>query len=306
MSSRLVVVRCPLGIKAIAFAVVGVVLVVGGVSALALVNSKERKSSDVYTPSPTAVHGAFMTALGAYPEVIHLQTSFVTIQGASKPKSWSLRGSFPRENRNIPIFAALSHVCDTESDAPNCWRLEELTVDGRDIPTGTPSLSSASSDANRSTSVGQSSVSDGGSAASNSQSSNAGSNSATDTADVPERVETPYLKTSTSAPEETVASGPSTDASASSSMNESQSNSRETAAAPPQTEENTFWRTTSDIANARLAPSLDGQVAFKMSSGVPLTLVEERGTWGLFEYPAANDQRGRVWIHMDVVERIGN
>lgn len=270
---------CPLGIRAIAIAAGSVVLVVGGISVLALVNSNERETNDVYVPSPTTVRGAFMSALGTYPEIINLQTSFVTIQGDNRFKSWSLRGSFKRENRNIPIFASITHICDAKSDDPDCWRLGELSVDGRNIPTGTPMVSSITENTTPSGEAGKAKGDDAGKTTQSSK-SDLVPRSAHETTDTPSLVP-PATTKNAAVPIET-----------------------KTASA--QGGDNTIWRTKSDKANARVAPSLDAEIAFTMPSDIPLTLIEERNSWGHFEYPAANKQRGSVWIHMDVVERARN
>jgi len=80
--------------------------------------------------------------------------------------------------------------------------------------------------------------------------------------------------------------------------------SEQTAAPTPSPEAITskLYTTVSDNVNARMGPGSSFDVAFKMPTNVPLTLLEEQDTWGHFEYVGANNEVGQIWIALSLVK----
>lgn len=65
-----------------------------------------------------------------------------------------------------------------------------------------------------------------------------------------------------------------------------------------------LWRSRSDNVRARLGPGVEHPIAFPMPSHVALRLVSQSGSWGEFEYETTAGNRAKVWIYLDLVEKI--
>lgn len=280
-----------MNIKSTAGIFVAVVIV--GVGAAFTLSNSDDGAEDMpktYTPNRAEVHEAVLARLAEYPEVVKIETAFLSIGAGEDAKTWSVRGTFDKENRNIPMFASVEHTCDGDNVSLPCWRLNELVVDGTAV-TITGNLMDAGkipSSSNRAAPAGDT--------ATNSVNQQSGS------------ARQELLNSSTSEAGNAAAKQMAAKAQPSAAPEAPEDDDvvaleRETVvqARAPQTNAK-LWRTRSDSVNARATPSLEGDVVFNMSTSVPLTLINEEKPWGLFEYPSVNGQTGRVWIHLSVVE----
>ena len=64
-----------------------------------------------------------------------------------------------------------------------------------------------------------------------------------------------------------------------------------------------IWHTRTNNVNGRVGPGTDFDIAFKISTPVNLSLVEQKGNWGLFKYKAINGGEGQVWISIKLVKK---
>ena len=201
-----------------------------------------------------------MKLLAVTQGIMQTEAAFLAIGQGLDETSWSIRGTINKENRYIPVFAAIRYHCANHNEDAQCWSLEKLIIDGVHSPIDTLKNGSRES----------------------SNAEDAENSTAFQIAD------RPRLQKTVEPP-----------ATSKVKANISPKQRMQTETSKPLM----IWRTRSDNVNARSGPGLDTKVVFKMNVTTPLTLIEQRKHWGLFEYSMANDELGHVWIHMSMVQK---
>jgi len=238
-------------------------------------------SLQTYSPNRAEVHDATLDLLAAAPGVVQIGSAFLTIAPGQNGDLWSVRGTFNKENRNIPLFASVRYHCANGKENERCWSLDKLIIDG--IPS---LIRTHKTDARKRPNVKGSAGSlapqsaDGNLLRKTSKTQPLSGVNATITPKSQEKSKFEMAGSENKAKANSVQQTPST-----------------TTVASP------IWRTRSNNVNARSGPGLDYKIIFKMSTTTTLILIEQQEGWGLFEYPAANREQGQVWIHMNMVQK---